>query len=199
MAKQKPTDPEGRHIRVYVSLLNSPAYRVLSYPAKALFVDMRSQVTGLNNGNISAALSEMKHKGWVSPSTLAKALYELRAMGLLAITRAGGLKQGTRVCNLYRFTDLDVYAQPKVGVEAVKATHDYRQFDSAGEAKRALRTGVKALQDEGKKNQVEKKKAPVRKMYPIGTDNVALGRFIATDNEQGSPSSVRNMNREISV
>ena len=106
MAKAKrPPDPNGRYVKVYTSLLNSPAYRVLSSSAKALFWDLREKINGTNNGNISAALSDMKHKGWTASATLSKALYELRAVGLIRVTRAGGFKQGTRVPNLYRFTD----------------------------------------------------------------------------------------------
>jgi hypothetical protein len=199
MARPKIADPQGRHIRVYVSLLNSPAYRVLGYPAKALFTDLRSLVTATNNGNLSAALSDMKHKGWTSPATLSNALYELRVMGFIAVTRAGGLKMGTRICQLYRFTDLDVFEQPKVGVFAIKATHDYQCFASVGEAERALCEGVKALQAEGKEKQLPKKKSPVHKMKRISTEDVSMEPSINTFPVQGVPSSVHKMNREFSA
>lgn len=197
MAKPKFQDPNGRHIRVYCSLLNTPAYRVLSFPAKALFTDMRTMVTGTNNGNLSAALSDMKHKGWTASATLSKALYELRAMGFLAITRAGGIKLGTRVCNLYRFTDLEVFDQPKVGVMAIKATQDYLRFDSVHAAEQALREGVTALQQEGKKKQVTKKKPPVQNMNCISSEYEPIAPFISSEYEQGRSLSVQNMNRAI--
>lgn len=162
--KQKFQDPNGRHIRVYCSLLNSAAYRVLGPAAKALFIDMRAKVTGTNNGDLSAALSDMKHQGWTASATLSKALYELRAMGFLAITRSGGLRQGTRVPHLYRFTDLDVYEMPKVGVQAMKATHDYQRYDTLHAAEHALREGVKALKEEGRQKQITKKKIPPQNM-----------------------------------
>jgi hypothetical protein len=186
MAKPKYQDPNGRHIRVYGELLNSPAYRVMSFAAKALFIDMRERVTGTNNGNISAALTDMKHKGWSSAATLSKALYELRTMGFIAVTRMGGLKIGTRVCTLYRFTDLEVFDQPKVGVQAIKATHDYRAFKSVGEAQQALRTGVESLKEEGAKKQIPRKKPPVQKLNCIGSKS-----------ELGDGLSVQNMNRGI--
>lgn len=157
MAKPKFQDPNGRHIRVYCSLLSTPAYRVLGFAAKALFVDLRTMVSGTNNGNLSAALSDMKHKGWTSSSTLSRALYELRALGFIAVTRSGGLKLGTRVCNLYRFTDLEVYDQPKVGVQGVKPTSDYLRYDTLQAAERALAEGLAELQNDGKKKQVTKK------------------------------------------
>jgi hypothetical protein len=180
MAKPKYQDPQGKHIRVYCSLLTTPAYRVLSFPAKALFTDMRSLVTGTNNGNLSAALSDMKHKGWSAPSTLSKALYELRTMGFIAVTRAGGLKLGTRVCMLYRFTDLEVFDQSKVGVLAVKATHDYQSFKTLAAAEHALREGVAQLRHEGKEKQTTRKKLPVHNTYRISTKNVPIEQFIST-------------------
>jgi len=173
MAKT-PHDPNGRHIRVYVTLLNSPAWRVLGPSAVKLFVDMRATVTRTNNGNLNATLAEMKHSGWTAPTTLAKALYELRAMGFVAVTREGGLKMGTRVCTLYRFTDLEVFEQPRVGVQACKATHDYLRFASVRDAERALVDGLERLRTEGKKKQQTKKKPPVQKVYPSSTETGAI-------------------------
>ena len=198
MATPKPRDLNGRHIRVYCSLLGTHAYRVLGFAAKALFVDLRTMVTGTNTGNLSAALSDMKHRGWTSSSTLSRALYELRAMGFIAVTRGGGLKLGTRVCNLYRFTDLDVYEQPKVGVQAIKATHDYLKHETLQAAERALADGVTSLLTDGKKKQVTKKKAPVSIPNRISSDLKPIEPFISFDSEQGSALSVRNPNRDIS-
>ncbi len=194
MPKLKPKDPGGRHIRVYCSLLDSPAYRVLSFAAKALFTDLRSQVTGTNNGNLSAPLADMKHKGWVSTATLSKALYELRSLGFISITRVGGLRMGTRVCNLYRFTDLEVFDFPKLGIQAIKATHDYKVFDSVRVAEIALRDGVAALMAEGRKKQL-KKNVPVRNLNRIGSGNELMEPFISSGNKQGDSSSVQETNR----
>jgi hypothetical protein len=190
MAKLKPKDPNGPHIRVYYSLLNSPAYRVLSFSAKALFTDIRSKLTRTNNGNLSAALSDMKHKGWSSSATLSRALYELRAMGFISVTRAGGLKMGTRVCTLYRFTDIDVFEQPKEGVLATKATHDYLRFKSVRDAEQALLEGVAQLQEQGKKKQLSKKNSPVQILNHISSESEPLGCLISSDSEQVSGLSV---------
>ena len=164
------SDPNGRHVRVYVSLLNTPAWRVLGFSAKALFLDLRAAVTATTNGAISATLAEMKHRGWTSSATLAKALYELRALGFLAVTVEGGLRQGSRVPSLYRFTDLDVYEHPKTGVQAIQATHDYRRFETVREAERAITEGLKKLQAEGRKKQQTKKKLPVQKLNPSSSE-----------------------------
>ena len=158
MAKTKYIkDPNGTHSRIYHSLHDTVAFRVLSGNAVKLYLDMRRNLLATNNGKLNAALSELKHRGWSSSSTLSKSLYQLRALGFIALTREGGLKQGTRVCSLYRFTDLEVYEQPKVGVQLCKPTHDYLQYKNIGEAKQALSDGMEKLKSEGRKKQVCKK------------------------------------------
>lgn len=190
MAK-KPSDPNGRHVRVYCSLLNSPAWRVLGTSAVKLFMDLRAKETGMNNGNLSATLTDMKHRGWSSSATLAKALYELRAMGFIAVTREGGLKMGTRVCTLYRFTDIVVFDQPKVGVQACKPTHDYRSFESVRDAERALAEGFEKLRAAGAKKQAPGKKSPVQKLKRIASESEPIGRFVASETEQGALVSLQ--------
>lgn len=133
-----PRDPNGRHVRVYATLLDSPAWRVLGWSSRSLFLDLRVSLNGSNNGNISATLATLKHRGWASSATLASALFELQALGFLAKTRGGGVEHGSKVCSLFRFTDLDSFEFPKFGIPHSKATHDYLAFASVGEAERAL-------------------------------------------------------------
>jgi hypothetical protein len=194
----KPRDPNGRHTRIYVTLLNSPAWRVLGPSAAKLFMDLRASVTGTNNGNLSAALSDMKHRGWIASATLSKALYELRALGFLAVTREGGLKMGTRVCTLYRFTDLEVYEQLKVGVQSCKATHDYLRFGSVRDAEQARSDGIAHLQATGKKKVQPRKKSPIQKLNPISSETEPMERFISSETEQGASASVQKLNRATS-
>ncbi|KAB0595507.1 hypothetical protein K8O84_03060 [Cupriavidus pauculus] len=149
---------------------------------------MRASVNGTNNGNISATFSDMKHSGWRSSATLAKALYELRALGFIAVTREGGLRMGTRVCTLYRFTDLETLEQPKVGVSYCKATHDYRRLATVRDAERALIEGTKKLRAEGAKKQAPKK-SPVHKTMGSGSIIEPDANFIAFENEQASAVS----------
>ena len=140
MARQKPPrDPNGRHIRVYVDLLESNAYRALGYSAQALFIRLRAAVNGTNNGNISATLSTLKHYGWTSSATLTSALLDLQTLGFIEQTRGGGVKHGSKVCSLYRFTDLDCFEFPKLCIQAKKADHLYRNFETVAHARKALK------------------------------------------------------------
>jgi hypothetical protein len=93
-----------------------------------------------NNGNIEAVLSTLKHRGWRSSATLAKALQELQTVGLIALTRQGGIAAMSKICSLYRFTDEPVFEHPKLGIDACKATFDYLAFESLAQARAALRT-----------------------------------------------------------
>lgn len=135
------------HFRIRADVADSPAWRVLSFPAKALYVDLRAKLRSNNNGNISAALSEMKHRGWNSSATLAGALYQLLALGFILKTRGGGVERGSKVCSLYGFSDLEVNAFAREAIERRKATFEYRQYQTIAEAKNALRAGVAALRE----------------------------------------------------
>lgn len=173
-----PRDPGGRHIRVYVTLLNCPAYRVLGDAAKVLFFDLREKVNASNNGNIEATLSMLKHKGWTSSTTLAKALYELRALGFIAVTRGGGVEHGSRVCSLYGFTDLPIFEYPKLGIPASPATNAYLRFQSVNEAEVALRNGVQDLRKmavERKQKAAGRKKTTLQNLHPTAPDSKAVG------------------------
>lgn len=127
------------HVRIRLDILNSPAWRALSFTARALYMDMRAGLRSTNNGDINAALGTLAHKGWSSRTTILKAIGELTALGFVAKTRQGMGGPTNGSCNLYRFTDVPAYEQPRVGVGASRATFDYLAFKTAGEAEQALR------------------------------------------------------------
>lgn len=166
--------PIPAHIRVDMTLLNSPAFIAVDSCAKALFIDLRSKVNSFNNGNISAALSELKHRNWRSAVTLAKAIRQLEAVGLIAKTRKTvGVERGSKMCNLFRFTDLDVFEIPKFGIAAQKATHDYKKIT---ELKVARQVVAKASL-----TQPKVKKISLQKVERDATNSVALSKSNATD------------------
>lgn len=161
------------HIRVTLSLLDSPAFIALDWSARALFLDLRHRMRGTNNGNISAALSELRHRGWNSSATLVKALRQLEAVGLLRKTRQTiGVVRGSKVCNLYRFTDIEVYERAKLDIPAMKATDDYKTFKTLGEARQAIAQST-----------APKKKTALQKMNPDASENEAIGSFDASEIE----------------
>jgi hypothetical protein len=164
MSKRHPDAWGGvAHARIRHDVLFSPAWHVLGASSKALYVDLRARLKSTNNGNISAPLSELKHVGWRSSHPLANALFELEALGFIAKTRQGGIRQGSRVCTLYRFTDHDVLEQPKVGIPASAATFGYRQFEAVRDAERHLSQQLAARRKAAEAERT-KKNPPVQKV-----------------------------------
>ena len=149
------------HIRIPLAVLDSPAWRVLAYSDRALYTDLRAKLRSTNNGNINATLSEMKHRGWKSSATLWKSLRFLERMGLIAQTRQGGIGGMSKVCNLYRFTDLPVHDFPKQRITARKPTNEFSAFDSVKAAQAeidALKREIQCEKDMRRKSKVQKLK-----------------------------------------
>lgn len=86
-AKQK--RDSGAFVQLPLSVLNSRAYIECSAHAKMLLFDLVAQYRGHNNGDLCAAYSLMKLRGWKSTHTLQKAKNELQAAGLIVETRKG--------------------------------------------------------------------------------------------------------------
>lgn len=187
MAK-KPSDPRGGHVRLYWTLIDSLAWRALSYSSQSVYIAMRRRLQSTNNGNISAALGDMKHFGITTSATLAKALRELQTVGLIAVTRQGGIAYGRQVCSLYRFTDEAVYEQPKVGVKACQATDDWKRFEKLAEVKGAIK---KAHADA--KRQPDKNKSGLQKLKRTDSDSEALSRFNDSESEAVAVSLVQKL------
>lgn len=132
-------DPRGGHVRLYWTLMDSPAWHALSATEIALWLAMRRQLNGYTNGDISATLTTMRHFGFASTATLAKSLRALLTVGLIAKTRdVGGLTHLGALCCLYRFTDEACNALPGKGVRAERATRDFERWGSVAQARSAI-------------------------------------------------------------
>lgn len=185
------------HFRIRADVADSPAWRVLSFPAKALYTDLRAKLRSNNNGNVNATLSELKHRGWTAKATLAGALYQLLAIGFIVKTRGGGVASGSKVCSLYAFTDLEVNPFPKAGIEGRKATFDYRQYQTVAEAKAALKAGVALLRANSVSRQtaLKGKKTTVQNMNRDGSDTEPVPHSNGSDNEPVEKTLVQEMNQ----
>lgn len=139
MNKNKREMGRGGHVRLYWDLLDSMAWRALSWVEQGLYIAMRRKLRQTNNGNIEATLATLKHAGITSPATLSKGLKSLQAVGLITKTRQGGIAYGSKVCSLYRFTDEQTFEHPKLGVKACKVTNDWQRFKTLTEARAAIK------------------------------------------------------------
>jgi len=86
------------------AVLASQRYINLSLIAVRLLHDLHFHFRGNNNGNLSAAWTLMKPRGWKSRSSLFKARDELLRAGFIKITRMGG----RRIPHLYALTYLAI-------------------------------------------------------------------------------------------
>jgi predicted transcriptional regulator len=134
-----PKDPRGGHARLYWSILDSPAWRILTHADVRVYLALRRKLGRTNNGDINATLAEMKHAAISSSSTLSAALHRLEALGFIEKTRQGGIANGGKLCSLYRFTDESTYDIAKAGVRAGPATNEWLQFKNMAEARAAVR------------------------------------------------------------
>ncbi|MHB1247703.1 MAG: hypothetical protein ACYCZH_14790 [Sulfuriferula sp.] len=71
------------------SVFNGAAYLGLGAHARMLLIDLLAQYKGNNNGDMCAAYSLMKLRGWKSTHTLQAAKVELLEAGLIVETRKG--------------------------------------------------------------------------------------------------------------
>jgi hypothetical protein len=78
-----------RYIALPHVVIDSPSYRALGHPARALLIDIARQYTGNNNGRLVACAKYLRPLGWNSNDTVSRALAELRAQALLIETRMG--------------------------------------------------------------------------------------------------------------
>jgi hypothetical protein len=98
--------------------LRSPEFARLSPYAVKLMFDLLSQYNGNNNGDLCAAWTLMRPRGWRSKSTLQKALRELCDTGWLLLTRQGG----RHTASLYAVTFYKIHeCKGKLDVSATSA------------------------------------------------------------------------------
>jgi DNA-binding transcriptional ArsR family regulator len=112
---------------------DSAAFRSLPAIARALYVDLRRQHNGHNNGQIAAvdrgneASPGLAYYGW-SHSSVHKNLKLLLEHGLIEKTRQGGIGVMSKSCTLYAFTDLAVAAHTGKGIKGAQPSLAYIQY-----------------------------------------------------------------------
>lgn len=182
MRKGAPKDPRGGHVRLYWSLIDSPAWRALSHSDVRVYIALRRKLGKTNNGDISATLTELKHAGIRSSSTLATALQRLETLGFIEKTRQGGIANGGKLCSLYRFTDEPTLEIPKAEVRASGPTNQWLVFKTLGEARGAV-------------SRFQRKNKKVRDSKPASAIVEAEERFAAVKREHRRDGTLRELKR----
>lgn len=96
--------PKPQGIWIDKRILNSAEYAKLSPKAVKMLMDIWTQYTGYNNGDLCAPWSLMRPRGWRSKGTMQSAIEELEKTGWLERTRQGGKHQ----CNLYALSEYNI-------------------------------------------------------------------------------------------
>ncbi len=93
---------QGHFILFYDEMLNSPAYRSLSCPAKCILITLKQCFNGYNNGEIALSCRTCASVHKMSKNTAQRALKELEEKGFIETMRPGFF--GTRMATTYRLT-----------------------------------------------------------------------------------------------
>lgn len=179
------TDPRGGHVRLYWAIVDSNAWRCLGSSDQRAYVAMLRFLRSTNNGDISLALSVATQHGIKSPTTLAKCLRALVAVGLIAVTRRGGCtKGGQRLPSLYRFTDIETYANPMKYIESSKATNEWRAITTLGAGREAIRRAEAAAKAEAEAASAQSPtaKSPVHKLIATSPETGVVGHITTPKN-----------------
>lgn len=88
--KYKDTDKDGgRFIQLPVVVLECKNYKLLSYPARALLIELARQFRGDNNGSLLLSMAYLKKQGWTSSDVVARAKKQLIELGFIHETVKG--------------------------------------------------------------------------------------------------------------
>ena len=169
MGKEKFKDMRGAHVRIYWSLVDSPAWFALSFSQRALYVACRRKLTSNNNGNLAFTLAGLTAQGFIASSaTLASGLRALLATGFVAVTRRGGqVRRGQAIPTLYRFTDEPCHQWVKLDIPMSKATNDWQAFATVEAASTAIDNAEQKARDDYAVAKAERTKRTPRKKSPI--------------------------------
>lgn len=162
-SKAKGRNEKGRFVALPHRCLEHENFTRLTTKATKLFLDIAFQFNGSNNGDLTAAFTIMKKRGWNSKETLRLAIDELLHYGWITRTRIGGLN---RTPNLYALT---IHAIDECGGKLdVKPT-----IQAPGNWNQLIKEWVKPANYIARQTR-RNRKSLVRKPYLIGTDTTPL-------------------------
>jgi biotin operon repressor len=126
MGKRKPTR-EARHVRIYVSMIATPAWRDLNCYGRAAYIEISSRYGGpkSNNGRIPYSGRELAENLRISKPTAQRAFNDLQDHGFIVLTKRGRYGRKRRLASEWRLTEFpcDVTEGPP--------THAYRHWQGA--------------------------------------------------------------------
>ena len=201
MGRQKGKDPRGAHMRIYWSLVDSPAWFALSFSQRALYIACRRKLTSNFNGNLAFTHAGLAEQGFaVSSSTLASGLRALQAVGFIAVTREGGkVNRGQAIPTLYRFTDEDCHEWVKLHIPMTKASSSWQRFATVQAATEVINAAELKARSDHAKAKLEREQRAIEKNSPIRNSNRDSSKFKAAPIRNSKPVAFSDFeNRTVS-
>lgn len=183
-------DPRGQHMRLYREVFESHAWACLSGGGRDAYLALMLQKGSTNNGDLSLPITVARRYGIKSEATLAKALRELCAVGLLAVSRKGGSdRDGHRLVTLYRFTEYEVYENPSKHINASKVTNEWKAITTLAMGAAAIRKGEEAAAEA----EAVRKKTRLQKMKGLTSKNEGVELETTSEIEGRTPRPLQKM------
>jgi hypothetical protein len=97
-------EPNDRYFQLHHYMLRCDAWKALSAPARAIYVQLGSRYNGANNGKLAFSVRDAASECDLAVNTAMRAFKELLTRGFIEETRHGGLSKKTRIASEWRLT-----------------------------------------------------------------------------------------------
>jgi hypothetical protein len=97
-------ESQDRYIQLHHYMLRTDAWKSLSPPARAVYVQIAFRYNGVNNGRLALSVRDAASECNVAIGTAARAFKELTSLGFIEETRHGALSKKTRIASEWRLT-----------------------------------------------------------------------------------------------
>ncbi|EAQ96883.1 hypothetical protein [Congregibacter litoralis] len=148
--KRKEDFPPGGFGGLPKVVWKHPDYQQLSGNAVKLLMDFACQYDGSNNGDLSAAYSDLKKRGWRSKGTIAKALEQLIDAEMVIRTREGKFLNPGGTCALYALTWKSIDDCEGKNLEVKSTITPRRKFSGDQSKNPGPKAGQRPVQTEGR-------------------------------------------------
>ena len=129
-SRRRSTIKEARHVRLYHSIMTTPAWRGLNCYARAGYLELSMRYGGLgsNNGSIPYSVREMAKNLNISPPTAQRRVFkELRDHGFIVETKRGRYGKKRSYASEWRLTEF------KCDMTGQLPTHAYRHWQGSAQ------------------------------------------------------------------
>jgi len=114
-----------KYVALEHSMLDCPAYRALSCPARCLLTELLRLWNGSNNGHIALGVREGGKRIGCGRTKTADYFDELRAKGFIKLSRTGTFSAQARWATEWNITACPIIGQPT----ATPPTREYLQWE----------------------------------------------------------------------